>query len=167
MNPPYYFYKRSLFWMSLITELISIGCSSFLTTCSGHSIPACCSLKPLLLRPLGPSCIERKRRLWRSSSKSCTSSEVRNTLVQGIFGNSLTYISHHWASIKPRALHTLSTFFRTAFRSICFFKVCAHGKGLTGPSPTTHIDFRRLLFLVGMIYIYFDRFWNVNLFITD
>ena len=104
--------------MSLITETISIGCSSFLTTCSGHSISAYWSLKSLLLRPLSPSCIARKTRLWRSPSKPSTSSEVRNTLIQGIFGSSLTYISHDWPSLKPRALHTLSTLFRTAFRSI-------------------------------------------------
>ena len=116
MNSLYYFYKQSLFLMSLITEAISITSSSFLTTYSGHSISACWILKFLLLRALGPSCIARKIRLWRSPSKPSSSSEVRNIVVQGIFGSSLTYFSHDWLSLK-RALSRLSTLFRTAFRS--------------------------------------------------
>ena len=52
------------------------------------------------------------------TTKTTCSNEVRNKAVQGIVGSSLTYISHDWPSLKSRALHTLSTLFRTAFRSI-------------------------------------------------
>ena len=55
---------------------------------------------------------------WRSPSKPSSWIEVRNIVVLRIVGSSLTYISHDWASLKSRALHTLSTLFRTAFRSI-------------------------------------------------
>ena len=93
MNSLYYFYKQSLFLTSLITESIPIASSSFLATSSGHSISACWLLKSLLLRALGPSCIARYTTL-KITIKPSSSTEVRNIVVQGIFGSSLTYISH-------------------------------------------------------------------------